>query len=101
MGQDREGFAFAVLVGKPVEVFFPWLIAFEEERGRFAEGPLEMGIADLFAASAGLFSVGLLGAFDEPAVGDEILNGGEAMDVFDLIEDDKAQDPADAGNGLE
>ena len=67
MGQDREGFAFGVFVGKPVEVFFPGLIALEEEGCCFREGPLEMGIADLFAASAGLFPVGLLGAFDGPA----------------------------------
>ena len=50
MGQDGEGFSFVVLVGKPVEVFFPGLIAFEEKCCRFREGPLEMGIADLFAA---------------------------------------------------
>jgi hypothetical protein len=50
VGQDRERFAFAVLVGKPVEIFFPGLIAFEEEGCGFAEGPLEVGIADFFAA---------------------------------------------------
>jgi len=60
MGQDREGFAFGVFVGKPVEVFFPGLIALEEEGCCFREGPLEMGIADLFAASTGLFPVGAL-----------------------------------------
>lgn len=74
MCQDGQGFAFAVLVGEPVEISFPWLIALKEKGGCLAEGPLEMGIADFLAACAVLFAVGLLGALDEPAVGDEILD---------------------------
>jgi len=74
MCQDGQGFALAVLVGKAVEIFLPRFIALEEEWRRFTEGPLEMGIADFLAACAALFAVGLLGALDEPAIGDKILD---------------------------
>jgi hypothetical protein len=85
MSQDRECFAFSVLIGQPVEIFFPGLIAFEEECCRLAEGPLEMGIADLLAAWAVLFAVGFLGTLYQPAGRDEVLDGREAVDVFNLF----------------
>ena len=94
MGKDGQGLGFTVFFDKPVAISFALLIAFEEKGGRFAEGPLEMGIADFFA-------VGLLGTCNESAVGYEVLDGWEAMDVFDLIEDDQPQDFADAGDGFE
>src|SRR6266516_3063914 len=40
-------------------------------------------------------------AFDQPAVGQEILHRGEAMDVPDLVEDGQAQVFADAGHRLQ
>jgi len=101
VGKDREGFSLAVFVCQSVEVFFPRLIALEEECGRFAEGPFEMGLADLFASCAGLFAIGLLGALDEPGIGGKVLDRREAVDVFDLVEDDEAQDSTDAGDGFE
>ena len=39
-----------------------------------------MGVTDLIAVGSVDFTVGLFGAFDEAAVGDEILNGGKALD---------------------
>ncbi len=101
MGKDREGFSLAMFVCQSVEVFFPLLIALEEECSGFAEGPFEMSIADLFTACAGLFAVGLLGALDEPGIGSEILYRREAVDVFDLVEDNKAQDFTNSGDGFE
>jgi len=68
MSQDGQGFAFAVLVGEAIEILFPWFIAFEEKSRCFAEGPLEMGIADLLTACAVPFTVGLLGALDQAAI---------------------------------
>ncbi len=39
-------------------------------------------------------------ALDQTAVGDEILDLGEALDGFDLVEDDQAEDSAYSRNGL-
>ena len=50
MCQDGQGFSFAVFVGEPVDISFTRVIAFKEKDGCFAEGPFQMGIADLFAA---------------------------------------------------
>ena len=41
------------------------------------------------------------GAFDQARIGQEILDGGEAGDVADLVEDGGGQVLADAGHGLE
>ena len=49
VGEDRQGLGFAVLTGKPLEIFFRRLIALEEKDRCLGEGPLEMSVADLFA----------------------------------------------------
>ena len=100
VSQDREGLGFTVLMGKPFEILFAGLVAFEEKDRRFRESPLEMGVADLITVGSVYFAVGLFGAFDQAAVGDEILDRGEALDGFDLVEDDQSQDSTDSGNGL-
>ena len=41
------------------------------------------------------------GAFDQAAIGEEILDGGEAGDVADLVEDGQAEIIADARRGLQ
>jgi len=50
VGEDREGLGFAVFTGKPLEVLFSRLVAFEEKHRSFGEGPLEVGVTDLFTA---------------------------------------------------
>lgn len=60
-----------------------------------------MGIADLLARGAMAFAGGFFSAFDEPAVGNEILHARESVDVMDLVEDDKGEDLADAVDGSE
>ena len=101
MGQDREGLGLAVSIGEPVQISFAGLIVFQEEDCGFREGPYEMSISDLFPARAGFFPAGLFGVFDQAAIRDEVLDGGEAMDVFDFIEADQAQDSSDARDGLQ
>ena len=60
-----------------------------------------MGVTDLFTTGAVFFAVGFFDALDQTAVGDEILDRGEAFNGFDLVEDDQAEDSSDPGNGLE
>ena len=68
---------------------------------RFAEDPAQIRIAEFGAAPA----LDLAGtghrAFDPAAVTQEILDGGEALDVADFVEERQAQVFADAGDGLE
>ena len=90
VGKDREGLGFAVLMGESLEIFFPRLVALEEKNRCLGEGPLEMSVTDLFTAGPVFFAVGLFNAFDQAAVGDEILDRGEALDRFDFVEDDES-----------
>jgi len=100
MGEDRQGLGFAVFMGESLEIFFCGLVALEEKHRCLGEGPLEMSVADLFTTGAVFFAVGFFDALDQTAVGDEILDLGEALDGFDLVEDDQAEDSADTRNGL-
>ena len=100
VGKDRESLGFAVLTGKPFEILFGWFVAFEEKDRCLGEGPLEMSVTDLFTTGAVFFAVGFFDALNQTAVGDEILDLGEALDRFDLVEDDQAEDSAYSGNGL-
>ena len=75
-------------------------IAFGNHR-RFAKGPAEIGIAQLGSAQPFDLAAAGDGAFDQPAVGEEIFDGGEAGNVADLVEDGQAEVIADAGCGLE
>ena len=100
MGKDRESFGFAVFTGKSFEMPFGWLVAFEEKHGGFREGPLKVSVTDLFASGSVFFAVGFFDAFDQTAVGDKILDRGEAFDGFDLVENDQSEDSSDSGDGL-
>lgn len=59
-----------------------------------------MSVTDLFTTGAVFFAVRFFDAFNQTAVGDEILDRGEACDGFDFVEEDQAEDSADPGNGL-
>lgn len=75
-------------------------IAPKKEHGSFAEGPFEMYVSDLVVCSGGALAAGLVSAFDQPSVGDEVAHFREAGDVADLIEDDKREGRSDAGTRL-
>jgi hypothetical protein len=100
VGEDREGLGFAVLTSKSLEILFGRFVALEEKDGSLGEGPLEVSVTDLFATGAIFFAVGFFDALHQAAVGDKILDRGEAFDGFDLVEDDEAEDSADPGDGL-
>lgn len=101
VSKDREGFRFTVFTSKSFEVPFAGFVSLEEEDRSLGEGPLEMGVTDLFTTGTVFFAVGFFDAFNQAAVGDEILDRGEAADIMDLIEDDEAEDSSDTGDGTE
>ena len=102
-GQDGVGFELVAVhvslqaLGQRVDEV---MIAFGDNGG-FAEGPAEVGIAELGAAQALDLAGAGDGAFDQAAVGHEIFDGGEAGDVADFVEDGGGEVLADAGDGLE
>jgi hypothetical protein len=100
VGEDRESLGFPVLMGKPLKILFPRLVALEEKDRCLGESPLEMSVTDLFTAGAVFFAVGFLDALDQPAIRDEILDRGKACDRFDLVEEDQGEDSADPWDGL-
>ena len=65
----------------------------------FAEGPLQMGVADLFAAEAFHLAGAFVGATHEPAVRQEIAGFGKSTYTINLVKEDQAEDRPDAGNG--
>mgnify|MGYP000256458682 CR=1 FL=1 len=60
-----------------------------------------MDVADLSSREAVAFAGGISRAFDEPGIGDKVLDGGETVDVVDFVEDDQGEDLADAGHGTD
>ena len=100
VGKNREGLGFAVFTGEPFEIFFRRFVTLEEKDRCLGEGPLKMSVTDLFTTGSVFFAVGFFDALDQTAVGDEILDRGEALDGFNLVEDDQTEDSADPGDGL-
>jgi hypothetical protein len=49
VSQDVQGFALVMLFLQAGQIFLPLRIIAQEQRGRFAKGPFEMGIADFRA----------------------------------------------------
>ena len=99
MGKDGECFSFAVFAFEFLQIFLAVGIVSKKKNGGLREGPLEMGITDFLARGTVAFTGGLFGAFDESAVGDEVLHARESVDVVDLVEDDKGEYFADAVDG--
>ena len=89
MRQDGQGAGLVVFVGRAFEPVLSFRVVTEEQYGRFAEGPLQVGVTDLFTGGA----IGLTGRFpvalDQPAVGSEVLYTGKAFNGMDLVEDDQ------------
>jgi hypothetical protein len=57
-----------------------------------------MSVADLGAGRAGDLAGGGLLALDEPGVGEEVLDAGEADGFVDLVEQRETEDTPDAGD---
>jgi len=76
------------------------MVAQAHDRG-FSKGPLEMASTDLCACGAQAFPGGGLGTFDQTAVGDNILDRGQPVDIMDFVAQHEAEDLADARHGLQ
>jgi hypothetical protein len=72
----------------------------EEDRG-LREGPREVGIPNLRASCPLALARRFLRTLDQAAIGDEILDAGEPLDIMDFIEKDETENFAEPGHGLE
>ena len=84
---DRQALRLPILADKLLMPSLRFLALAKEDAGRLAEGPLEMGVADLVVLPAGPLGGRLVGALHQPCVGDELPHRREPCDVADLIED--------------
>jgi hypothetical protein len=99
MGQDGQGFPLPMFFHQAGEVVLARLVVAEKQDGGFGERPLEVGMANLLAGGAIALAGGFVRTLDEPAVGDELLDPWEAMDIVDLLQQHKSQDLADPWDG--
>jgi len=100
-GQDAERLALAMLGADALEQTLASRVLLEEADCDLAEGPLEMGVADLVSRrSEHLAGRGLL-ALHQPGIGEEVLDPGKALDVVELVEERESEDGADTGDRLE
>jgi hypothetical protein len=97
-GQTRERLAFAVVFRASGEIrLASRVIPPEEDRG-FREGPLERGLANFGAGGPVAFAGRFFGPFAHAAVGDNILDAGQTRAVMELLQQDEAQEFANAGH---
>ena len=76
------------------------MIAFGDDGG-LTEGPAQIRITQFGAAQALDLAGAGHRAFDQPTVGEEIFDGGEAVDVPDFVENGQAQVFTDPGHALQ
>jgi hypothetical protein len=98
--QDTEGFAFVMLFLQLGQILLPRLVPPQEECGRFRKGPFKVGVADLVPRRAQAFAPGFFRTLDEATRRREILHPREAVDLVNFVEQDEAQDFANARDGL-
>ena len=68
-----------MLFREPLDEFLAVRVLAQEEDSRFAEGPFEMGVADLPAAVAQELAGRALLGLDESGVGQELVDPGKAV----------------------
>lgn len=86
MGEHGERFPLAVLKFQAGQRLRAWGVVAQDQHGGFGEGPLEVSMADLLARGARALAGGFFGSLDEPAVRDEVLPPGKALEVIPLLE---------------
>jgi hypothetical protein len=86
MREHRQRLAFALFFLQAGQRFLPCRIVAQEQHRGFGKGPLEIRMPDLCAGCAVALARRFLGTLDEAAVGDEILDPEEALNIMDFIE---------------
>lgn len=96
MGKDGQRLCLAVFALQLGLILHGLRVSSEEKYNSFGEGPFKMGIADLLARGSHDLAGRFLGAFDQSAVRNEILNARKSPDVMYFVEDGEAKYPSDA-----
>jgi len=90
-----------VLAPKPLHDPLPRRVLLRKARRGLAEGPAQVSVAHLRRPGADPLARRCLVRTDQPAVGDEVAHGLEAVDVVDLVEWVEGEELADAGDGAQ
>ena len=94
--QNAQFLSLPVLLFNASEEFLTDGIAPQKQHGGFGEGPLEVDIAHLATGRLRRLSCRFVDSLTQAAVGDEILDPREALDVVDLVEQGQRENLADA-----
>jgi hypothetical protein len=89
--EDGERLGFAVLVFELRKIRLAQRVVASEEHGRCGKSPAQMDVADFLARGPEPFAPGLLSAFDQAAIRDEILHARKTAEVLPLVEQDQRQ----------
>lgn len=100
MGEDAQGLTVAVFPFEAVVKLLAFREMSEDGNGRLTECPLEMYVADFGPGRTDPLAGRRGFAFDEASIGSESLNGLEATDVVDIVEEGEGEDLPDAGDGV-
>jgi len=100
MGEHRQRLAFAMFFLQAGQILVACQMVAEEEDRRCGERPCERRIADLRAGGAIPLPRRFLGAFDQAAIGHNILDPRETGDIMERVKQDQTQHRANAGDGL-
>jgi len=101
IGEDGVALELAMLGDQPVGVGTEEAVGAFADDGGLPEGPAQIGITHLAAGQPLEFSGAGDGTFDQSAVAGEVLDGREAGNGVELIEDGHGQDIADSGHRLQ
>ena len=96
--EDRQDLGFAAFFLVPFHPRLGPVALPKPQAHRLAEGPTQMGVADLFVARALLFAGRLVAAPHQSRVRQKLAHFGKAANVVDLVKEDQGQDFADAGD---
>lgn len=100
-GEDRLGLEGSFVGFEPIIVSGQQRAVTSTQDGGLADGPVQIGVAEFGTAEALDLTGTGHGALDQPGVAAEVLDGGEACDGVDLVEDSQSQGLIDAWDGLE
>src|SRR5262249_28625852 len=92
--QDRQHATFAALFQLPPLPLLGPLTAAQEQAGGLAEGPAQVGVADLLPAPAEHLAGRLVPRTHQACIRQELPLGAEAADVVNLVEQHQGEDLA-------
>lgn len=96
MGKDGQRPGLVVFVCHTFQPGLRLRVLTQEQHRCLAESPLQIGVADLAPGGAIRLACRLFFAFDQTAIGGEVLHGWKALNGMDLVEDHQGENLTNA-----